>query len=185
MKHNKMNFLKQAITNISTIGAIAPSSKKLAEKMIKHIDFSGERTILEFGAGSGVFTKALLQNMNEHSTLLSFELNENFSTELVTISDSKFSLIFDDVSNFKDHLKERKISKVDYIISGLPLAIFKKEFVDSLLFDISQVLQPDGKYIQFQYSTVSLKTIRQAFSKIQVDFTPFNIPPAFVYSCQK
>jgi len=185
MKHNKMNFLKQAITNISTIGAIAPSSKKLAEKMIKHIDFSGERTILEFGAGSGVFTKALLQNMNEHSTLLSFELNENFSTELVTISDSKFSLIFDDVSNFKDHLKERKISKVDYIISGHPLAIFKKEFVDSLLFDISQVLQPDGKYIQFQYSTVSLKTIRQAFSKIQVDFTPFNIPPAFVYSCQK
>ena len=58
MKHR---FLMQYILHPRTTGAIFPSSKKLACKMIESIDFNNCECIVEFGPGTGAFTEELLK----------------------------------------------------------------------------------------------------------------------------
>ena len=50
------NFINE-FKKENRIGAIAPSSKFLAKKMMKEIDFSKDLNIIELGPGNGVFTE--------------------------------------------------------------------------------------------------------------------------------
>ena len=50
-------FLREYISAPDTIGAIAPSSRYLAAAMTVSIDFDKARCIVEYGAGTGVFTR--------------------------------------------------------------------------------------------------------------------------------
>ena len=50
-----LRFLREYIKTPNTIGAIAPSSRRLAAAMTDAIDFGRARCIVEYGAGTGVF----------------------------------------------------------------------------------------------------------------------------------
>ena len=46
-----------------------------------------------------------------------------------------------------------------------------------------QIPSKDGVYVQFQYSLNAHKLLKKKFNKVTLDFTPINMPPAFVYRC--
>lgn len=52
-----INFLK----NWKQIGSITPSSNFLSRKMLKGLDISGAKMIVELGAGTGSITKHIIQ----------------------------------------------------------------------------------------------------------------------------
>ena len=56
----KIEFLKEGLKNLKTIGSVARSSKYLCKGMIKHVDFKTANVIVELGAGDGVITKHIL-----------------------------------------------------------------------------------------------------------------------------
>lgn len=53
----KDNFFIQYITHPRTVGAILPSSKRLACKMIDNINFADCKCIVEFGPGTGILLR--------------------------------------------------------------------------------------------------------------------------------
>src|SRR6185437_14229458 len=55
-----LKFLNQFRNTPRSIGAIAPSSRQLAEAMIAPIDFKAAKVIVEFGPGTGVMTGAIV-----------------------------------------------------------------------------------------------------------------------------
>ena len=79
---SKSNFINELVKNENQIGAIAPSSKYLAQKMLAKIDFSTDLNIVELGPGTGVFTSKLLKRMSPNSKLLSLELNPYFASKI-------------------------------------------------------------------------------------------------------
>ncbi len=50
-------FLRQYVMHPRSVGAIAPSGKNLALKMMEPIDFNNAKVIVEYGPGTGSFTK--------------------------------------------------------------------------------------------------------------------------------
>ncbi|HDR7636786.1 TPA: SAM-dependent methyltransferase, partial [Bacillus mycoides] len=76
MKH--LSFLSQCITNPRNVGAVLPSSKFLAEKMMENINFENAKYIIEYGPGTGVFTEKLLKKRNSNTTLMLVENNREF-----------------------------------------------------------------------------------------------------------
>ena len=46
-------FMREVIRNNKTTGAIAPSSRELAERIVQMADISGKKMLVEFGAGDG------------------------------------------------------------------------------------------------------------------------------------
>ena len=70
----KFNFFKEAVKNYKTSGTVVPSSKYLANKMLKDIDFSSAKLIVELGPGNGVITHDILKKLSPDATLICFEL---------------------------------------------------------------------------------------------------------------
>jgi phospholipid N-methyltransferase len=178
-------FFRESVRNLRITGTITPSWEFLVRKMVEPIDFEEADCIVEFGAGDGVITKELLRNMRPDCKLLSFEVNEKFFEHLKSIKDDRLIRVFDSAENVVGHLKENGINNADYIVSGLPLAIFPKELTDRILTAANDALDQGGLYVQFQYSLTSLRTLRKRFSSVEYSFVPINLPPAFVYVCEK
>ncbi|MGL5353252.1 MAG: SAM-dependent methyltransferase, partial [Clostridium sp.] len=70
-----LNFLEEYIKSPRTIGAVAPSSERLAKKMIESINFESAECIVEYGPGTGVFTEKLVRNKKRSTILILIEYN--------------------------------------------------------------------------------------------------------------
>jgi len=167
---------------MKSVGALAPSSKYLVNKMLKPIAFSKDYKILELGPGTGVITKQILDNLNDKSELISIELNDEFCAQLKNLESDKFTVLKANAENIQSLFQEKSF---DYIISGLPLALFKKQQVANILDGCLSVLKTDGKFIQFQYSLSNKKTLQRHFNSVNITLAAVNLPPAVVYTCEK
>jgi len=178
-------FAKEVVNSIKHIGAIAPSSKYLANNIIKHLRFEENQIILEFGCGNGAITKQVLKQMPSSSRLISLEINDPF---LKHCQDkfkvyNNFEVYNHSAIEFDSLLNELGIEKVDYLISSLPLAILPKAELEVLFKKIPHYLINDGSFVQYQYSLNKYKFLKSVFNSVTLDFTPINLPPAFIYKC--
>ncbi len=177
-------FLRQFFKDRQMVGAVAPSTKFLAEKMLKHIDFDSAKIIVELGPGNGVFTEIMLQRMSPDAQLFVFELNEEFHKEVASkISDPRAQIIHDSAENIDKYVKEAGTANA--VVSSLPLMVFPEELRANVIKAAHTVLHEDGNYVQFQYSLQSKRYLQSIFSKVNIQFTIRNLPPAFVYTCKK
>lgn len=187
MDKKKNNFLKEFFKERKTVGAIRPSSKSLANKMLKNVDFENSDVIVEFGPGTGVFTRRIIEEMNPKALLYVFELHEPFYLKLQEeFEDNKrVQVIYDSAANLRKYLAADKKEYADVIISSLPLTNFDQKLTMRILKSAEIALKPEGQYIQFQYSLNARKLLIKIFSSISIQFTANNLPPAFVYTCKK
>lgn len=180
----KKGFFSEFLKQGKDVGSITPSSKFLVKKMIEPVDFSTAKIIVEFGPGTGVITKEILKHMSDDARLIVFEINCEFVENLKKIADTRMEPVKDSAENMEKHLAEKGIKKVDYIISSLPLTMVPRKTEYAILNSVKKILNPGGALIQFQYSIASLKKLKEIFDDVKIDFTPMNVPPAFVFTCR-
>jgi phospholipid N-methyltransferase len=178
----KDSFIVQFFKKWKEVGAILPSSVFLIEDMLLEVDFKKAELIVEFGAGSGSFTRRILEKMRPTSRLVIFEINDVFVKKLNKIKDKRISVISDSAENSGKYLSGQK---ADYIISGIPLSNLSKVEKDKVISSAKNILQKDGLFLQFQYFPESFKFLKKYFSYVKLNFTFLNTPPAFFYVCRK
>jgi len=183
----KFLFAKEAIKNYKTSGTIVPSSRFLASKMLKKIDFSSANLIVELGPGNGAFTKEILKRINPNATLICFEINDAFYEELLLIKHPQLKIVKASAEFLDIELEKNGFGEVDYIVSSIPLSILPKPLSKAILKQSFKVLKKKGSFIQFQYSLNYYQELKKIFFKqnISLAFEPINFPPAFVYYCSK
>lgn len=181
----KRYFIKQFFKEKKMVGAVSPSSKYLMRKMLANINFKTANVIVEFGPGTGVFTREIVKRMKSDCKLIVFELHEEFFKKLHEEFKDNPSVILrnESAENIGLVLQEHNMHKASYVISSLPLANFPKELIHSILKNSIDNLLQDAKYIQFQYSLTSKKHLQEHFNSVSINFTARNIPPAFIYTC--
>lgn len=181
----KAAFVKQYITKPRTVGAILPSSKHLAGKMVEDIDFNNAKYIIEYGPGTGVFTKKLIENRKDNTVILLFEYNTEFCNILrEKFKDVPYLYIVNDSAEFIDkYLRQYNIPMVDYVVSGLPFASLPQNISSAILEKTQKFLREDGKFITFQYTLLKKNFIKQYFNVVNIKMEVRNMPPAYVFSC--
>lgn len=181
-----VKFLIQYFKSPRTVGALAPSSEKLAYKMVESIDFKNAKCIVEYGPGTGVFTNKLVNGKDRNTILLLLEYNKEFYKQLEDryIGYDNIILINDSAENVDRYLKEYNIDKVDYVVSGLPFASLPKNVSNTILRKTKGILKTEGIFITFQYTLLKKEFIAGYFKQIDLDRVLFNIPPAYVLKCQ-
>ena len=179
-------FLIEYLKSPRTIGAVAPSSRKLAEKMADNIDYEKAKCIVEYGPGTGVFTERLMRKIKKHTLLMLIEYNEDFCRQL----EEKYSaysnviIINDSAENIDKHLEKYNVKEVDYVVSGLPFASLPKNMSNKILEKTKDILQKNGLFITFQYTLFKKGYIGSYFEDINCERVMLNIPPAYVLTCQ-
>src|ERR1044071_457604 len=124
----------KALKNIRTLGSVAPSSPHLIKKMLEDIDFSKEKVIVEFGIGDGCITEEILKRLSPNGKLICFEIDKEFcQSAREKLRDSRFVMIEESADKLTEVVKEHKLTKVDCIISSLPLALFDKALVKNIM----------------------------------------------------
>lgn len=179
---DKLLFFSTFIKYPREIGSVVPSSKFLIEEILKNIDFSTAKHIVEYGSGTGCITIELLKRARPDAKILCFEINKKFCKSL---KDKRLIVINDSAENIKKYLKKFNVGKVDYIVSGLPFSSLKPYEKYIILKEAKNNLRNNGKFVVYQFLSNLRKYIDYYFSKISIKFVPFNLPPCFVYVCEK
>lgn len=181
----KIEFLKEGLKNLKTIGSVARSSKYLCKGMIKHVDFENTDVIVELGAGDGVITKHILNAMKPGSILVSFEVNEMFCEQLRQIDDKRLIVVEDSAEKIGEYLKKHDLPKADYIISAIPFVVLPDELALKIVEACKSAMKKNGLFVQMHYSLITKKFYQNIFGNVDVNFVPINFPPAFVLVSQK
>lgn len=189
-----MKFFWRFVKKPGTVGAVTPSSQNLAKQMVAPFDLKQIDSIVEYGAGTGVFTKYIRDGIDKEKTLFfSFEIDEQLfqiSKELLP----DVEIIKDSASNINEHLKRHGKSSTDAIVSGLPWAVFSKELQDEILGATLDALKEGGYFTTFTYLHAFYlpaacrirKKFKATFSEVKVSPVVWkNFPPAVVYWCKK
>ncbi|MGE8207636.1 class I SAM-dependent methyltransferase [Heyndrickxia sp. NPDC080065] len=178
-------FLFQYLLNPRTIGAILPSSKNLAQRMMDHIDFETAEYIVEYGPGTGVFTDKIIENRRPHTVVLLIESNQEFCRLLEERyeNEENIFIVNGSAEDTDKYLNEYGIPYIDYVVSGLPFASLPKSVSNTILIKTKRLLSDHGKFITFQYTQFKKRFIQQYFERIEIKREFRNIPPAYVFSC--
>ncbi len=180
----KVEFLSEFLKKGRKVGSVTPSSRFLVKKMVDPIDWEHSNCIIELGPGNGVITREILKKMRKDGKLLAFEINESFCEDLRAIGDERLIVINDSAEKLAEYLEKYQIAKADHVVSSLPFAIIPRETEYSIMRAIAKVLSRKGVYTQFQYSLASYRKLKGIFKSVKLNFTPYNIPPAFVFTCR-
>lgn len=152
-------FLKEYLSTPDTIGAIAPSSRHLAVSMTAFIDFDKADCIVEYGAGTGVFTRDVAARKRPDTTYIVIEQNDRF----YEILRKQFHgmpgvvLIHGDAGNVCSYLREQGFRHADYIISGLPFTSLPQQVSHRILTQTQKAIGMEGVFTTFQYTLLRNK----------------------------
>lgn len=182
----KILFFSTFIKYPKEIGSIVPSSKFLIDEILKNIDFKNAKYIVEYGSGTGRITKEILKRARKDAKIICIEINKKFCSYLRrTIKDKRVIIINDSAENIKQYLKKYDIPKIDYVISGLPFSSLDVEEKCTIIEETKDTLKNNGKFVVYQFLNNFKRYLYNYFSKISMKFVPFNIPPCFVFVCEK
>ncbi|MEK3730550.1 MULTISPECIES: rRNA adenine N-6-methyltransferase family protein [unclassified Lysinibacillus] len=180
-----ITFLTEFIKHPKTIGAISPSSKKLAHKMVQPICFETAQCIVELGPGMGSFTTELVKRKQPATLLILIEHNAIFCEKLrhQFAHEANVVVVNGSAENLRQFMDELHIEKIDYVISGLPFTSLKSDVSCCILSNVKDCLH-NGKFITFQYSLVKKAFFQTYFEDISHEKVWMNMPPAYVLSCK-
>jgi phospholipid N-methyltransferase len=161
--------------------------------MVERIDFQTAKVVVEYGPGTGVFTREVISRLRPDATFLAFELNR----ELVGVVRQRFpeALIYQDsAARIEHYLQLNGRDHIDAVISGLPWAAFPDHLQDEILDPTIRLLREGGTFSTFAYlqgmalpAGVRLRRLLDTrFSRVEMSpVTWLNVPPALVYWCTK
>ncbi|TAN06368.1 MAG: methyltransferase domain-containing protein [Rhodanobacteraceae bacterium] len=179
-------FLRQWLRNPMRMASITPSGRQLARLMVAQLP-PGASRVVEVGAGTGVFTRALLAAGLAPARLLVIEINPDLAAFLrdrfpdVTVACA-------DARNLDALAGEHGLSAsgmLDAVVSGLGMLSMRGTLRTEILGAAFRALGDAGRFIQFTYGPVSpvRRREREALGlKVRrAGFALLNLPPATVY----
>lgn len=175
-------FFRSWISDPLRVAAIAPSGDSLARVMTQEI-LPSDGPVLELGAGTGVFTKALLARGIRESDLTLVEYGSDFM-RVLQFRFPNARVLWMDASQLAQH-DLFPDAPVGAVVSGLPLLSMSPRKVVSILAGAFSHVRPGGAFYQFTYGPrcpVPRPILdRLGLKATRIGGTVRNLPPASVY----
>lgn len=172
------SWLAKFVRHPRRVGAVAPSSASLGRLMTR--DIRPTERVLELGPGTGAITPFILERLDGPGRLTMIEIDPDFAAECRARFPGA-NVIRGDIAD----ILARDAESYDVIVSGIPFAAMEKSRAEDIFRLIRDRLADGGRFVMFQYSKRTLKEIERVFGDVEIRFTPWNVPPAFVYVARK
>lgn len=182
---DKLDFAKGVVSQPKTVGAIVPTSQRMAEIMANVINPDSGLPVIELGPGTGVITNAILDKGIAQEDLYSIEYAEEFLPGLKKRF-PKVNFIHGDAFNLSHLVENLGIEKCDCIISALPLLNFPVTQRIRLVNAALGFVEVGRPFVQFSYGPRPPVPERlRHFSVEHIDTVIRNIPPAKVWAYRR
>jgi phosphatidylethanolamine/phosphatidyl-N-methylethanolamine N-methyltransferase len=174
-------FFRMWLSNPRHIGAIAPSSRRLADAMARQVPVEDDGPVIELGGGTGVITAALLRAGISPSRLVVVERDPRLHG-LLSERYPDLRIVLGDAARLVETLRPLGIRHAAAIVSGLPLLSIPRDIQDEILRGVFALLPPAAPFIQFTYGPFSpVRHRRLGVSGSVARRVARNLPPATVW----
>ena len=172
-------FLNEWIRHPAKVGAVWPSSARLARRMAACVPRSGDGLVIELGAGTGCVTKALLEGGIRADRLVVVERSSNFVRHLRR-SFPSLNILHGDAQHLAELVPPA--AKVDAIVSSLPLRSLPQADARQIVSQWQQLLRRGGHAVQFSYDLRNRLRHEPSGLKLRGSQVVWaNVPPARVF----
>jgi phosphatidylethanolamine/phosphatidyl-N-methylethanolamine N-methyltransferase len=191
MPAGRLTFLKAFLRHPAQVGAIAPSSRKLARSMIDGIEVAEDELLVEFGPGTGAFTAAIADLLPRPERYLGIERSPDF-VEFLRRRFPQLHFHLGSAESLPELIEGPK--RVRAVISGLPFASLPGHVQDGVLSGLERALPPGALFRTFQYAHAYKLPQAKRFRRLMDErFGPHegrklvfrNLPPAWVLSWRR
>ena len=178
-------FAQNFFRHPTMLGSIVPSSRFLIRQLLRPVDWSRARVIVEYGPGVGVITAEVLKHMRPDAMLIAIETNPDFVQLLRKhLPDPRLRIVQGSAESVDTILKQQGATGADYIISGIPFSTIPGASRGSILRKTCQALAPGGAFLVYQFSPLVLSDLKRIFGRVRRAFEPRNVPPAHLFFCE-
>jgi phospholipid N-methyltransferase len=182
---SRLLFARNFFRHPRMLGSIVPSSRFLIRQLLKPVDWSQARVIVEYGPGVGVITSEVLRRMRPDAMLIAIETNRDFVKYLrSSISDERLHVVEASAESVDEILRRYGQSNASYVISGIPFSTISAPVRENILLKTCEVLRPGGSFLVYQFSSHVLQDLRRIFRYVRRQFEPLNVLPAHLFFCQ-
>lgn len=174
------NFVRHPVM----LGSVLPSSPFLIQRLLRQVDWTQVRVVVEYGPGVGTFTREILRRLPDDAVLIALETNEDFVAFLRrSLEDPRLHVVHGSAAEVDRVLAERGLPSADCVISGIPFSTLPEEERERILITTRDVLQPQGALLVYQFSSRVLPALQRVFSSVRRGFEPLNVLPAQIFVC--
>ncbi|MEN9916947.1 MAG: hypothetical protein RLY40_879 [Pseudomonadota bacterium] len=171
-------FLYEAVMHPSMVGALFPSSKRLANSLAQQISKNSPGLVVELGAGTGAITAALIDQKKLFHQLIVIERSAKLVNHLVQRFPG-LNIVRGDACQLHELINKFNAFPTQAIVSSLPLRTLSPSVVEKIGIEINRVLIKGGLYIQYTYSLWGKPLYPSSQLKlIQQQWVWQNLPPA-------
>lgn len=177
-------FLRTYLRNPKMLGAIVPSSRFVVDEVLRKVQWSEARVVIEYGPGAGTFTAEILHRMRPDGILVVIELNSAFVRFLrKNFVDPRLRVVEGSAGDVDRALAQLGHSSADYVISGIPFSTMPACERDDIINKTQKVLRPGGAFLVYQVSGAVGPHLQRAFSTVVRGFEPVNLIPLRLFYC--
>ncbi|HEU0301685.1 MAG TPA: methyltransferase [Longimicrobium sp.] len=182
--HPILLFSRNFIKHPRMLGSVIPSSRFLVQQVLRPIDWTRARVVVEYGPGVGTITRHVLRRMRPDARLIVLDTNSDFVEFLRgTIQDPRLDVVHGSAADVSRVLAERGLRQADYAISGIPFSTMPAEVRESIVRSTHDALAPGGAFLVYQFSSKVRPDLERVFTDVRPEFEPLNILPAHVFVC--
>jgi phospholipid N-methyltransferase len=150
------------------VGAVAPSSSKLAAAVSAIIPSHGDPVVVELGPGTGAFTDAIQGKLGGRGRHLAIEQNLSMAS-LLKERHKRVDVVQASAQHLPQILVKHQIPQVDIVVSGLPWVSLPASVAEATLEAITSILAPDGVFTTFGYSFARSLAPAQRFRQLLIN----------------
>jgi phospholipid N-methyltransferase len=185
---DNLTFIRAFLRSPARTGAVWPSSASLARAMVAGLSLAGDETVVEFGPGTGPFTRELARIAPSGACYLGIERN----TEFVRVLRQKFpglSFVEGSAEDACRYVAQAGRPRVKAVVCGLPFASLPPSVQDRIVATLDALVGNGAEFRTFQYvHAYGLPTAIRFRRRMSAVFGPCrrqalvfrNLPPAFV-----
>jgi phosphatidylethanolamine/phosphatidyl-N-methylethanolamine N-methyltransferase len=181
---DEVRFFRTWATSPLKMGSVTPTSRALADLMVKHAHPDPAGYVLETGPGTGVVTEALIRAGIPPQRIVSLEYDKGFC-RLLRKRFPKVHLLQGDALDLDTALADFRDVKFSAALSGIPLLNLPKAKRAPYLLGLLDRLVPGGVVSQLSYSlTPPQEPIAGRLAVRKSKWVTANFPPgrAWIYS---
>ena len=175
-----LSVFQQFVRDPRTVGAVAPSSRKLGQALARYVDPLGSSTVLELGSGCGAVTQVLVDRIEQTSRLYCIEKNHNLNLKFVQKFYGSVRNLEIDCVELTAYFRDMTISN---IVCCLPFKSIPSKIAKEIVDNMFEISKNDTIISHFTYDLFRRKSILDndiRFRKVKDEYVFTNIPPAKV-----